>query len=107
MTDPPVTFAEPTWALVELFGRNVVAGQITETPIAGIAMLRVDVPPVNGKPGYTKFYGGAAIYAITPTDQASALHAAAHLDAIPIATYVIPYRQLQGGQHTNDGEDYP
>lgn len=87
-------FSEPTWAIVELFGRQVIAGEISEVTIADSTMLRVDVPPVNDRKAYTKFYGGSAVYAITPTDQASGLHAARHLDKPPISEWTIPLRQI-------------
>jgi hypothetical protein len=92
MTDTPTTFIEPTWAIVELFGHGIIAGQISEVTIAGGAMLRVDVPPVNGNTAYTKFFGAGAIYAITPSDQTSAIHAAAHIDQPPINQWTIPFR---------------
>lgn len=104
MSESAPVFGEPTWAVLELFGHQVIAGQISEVPIAGVAMLRVDVPPVNGKAGYTKFYGGSAIYGITPTDQGSALHAAQHLDAAPITPYTIPYRQLPPARYTEEDD---
>lgn len=87
-------FADPTWAIVELFGRQVIAGQVLEVTIAGTDMLRVDVPQTDSIAAYTKFYGGGAIYGITPTDEASALHAVAHLAVRPINRWTIPERQI-------------
>jgi hypothetical protein len=64
-------FSEPTW---------VIAGEISEVDVAGTQMLRVDVPAVDDDlPGFTKFFGGGAVYAITPTDQLSAMHMAKNL----------------------------
>lgn len=40
-------FDEPTWAIVELFGHKVIAGEISEVDVAGTQMLRVDVPAVG------------------------------------------------------------
>lgn len=62
-------FDTPVWAVVELMGRQVIAGQIQEVTIAGAGMLRVDVPAVESEPGYTKFFGASSIYAITPTEE--------------------------------------
>lgn len=92
--EPPSLFSEPSWAIIELFGHAVIAGLVSETLIGQDAMIRVDVPSVNGQPAYTKFYGTKAIYAITPTNQDSALHAAEHLAQAPINKWVIPYRRL-------------
>ncbi len=86
---------EPTWAIVELMGRNVIAGRISEEVIAGVAMLRVDVPTCEEQPAYTKFYSGSAVYGITPTDEATVTRAVNRLHIAPIAPYIVaPDRQL-------------
>ncbi len=41
------------WAIVELFGHQKIAGRLTEQTIGGCHFLRVDVPDVNGRPGFT------------------------------------------------------
>ena len=91
-------FEKKTWAIVELMGRQVVAGEITEVTVVGATMLRIDVPPIYEEglslDGYTKFYGATAIYAITPTDEASARHAVQHLHAQPINEWTIPVREF-------------
>ena len=94
-----IVFEQPTWAIVELMGRQVIAGEVREVTVAGAAMLRVDVPAIWEKgaevlPAYTKFYGASALYGITPTDEASARHAVEHLRARPISVYEIPLRVL-------------
>jgi len=86
----PKVFDE-TWAIVELLGRHVIAGQISSVAVFGTELCRVDVPPVGETPGYTKFYGGGAIYAVTPTDEAGVLHL---LRVRPVAPWVIPAQQL-------------
>lgn len=79
------------WAIVELMGHNTVAGFVSEQTIAGSAMLRVDVPQVDDDhPGFTKFYGGSALYGVTPTTEEVARHAAARLQVRPISPYVLP-----------------
>ncbi len=76
------------WAIVELFGHAKIAGLCSEQPLAGTNMLRVDVPTI---PPYTKFYGGGAIYAITPTDEKTARIAVDHLDGIrPVDRWTVP-----------------
>jgi len=91
-------FSEPVWAIVELFGRNVIAGEVSEVDVAGTQMLRVDVPAIDGMGPFTKFFGGTAIYAITPTDELSAMHAARTLRMRPVDKWTIPDRQLQAPQ---------
>jgi len=101
--------AEPNpiggWGIVELFGHNVIAGEICEETHAGTAFLRVDVPEVNGSPGFTKFFGGAAIYAITPTDEATARQAAARLAVRPVTVWVVPDGRRELPAPTIDEED--
>lgn len=65
------------YALVELFGHNRIVGQVGEQEIGGETFLRVDVPPIDDQPGFTKLYGKGAIYGITPLGEATfeaALH---------------------------------
>lgn len=89
---------ENTWAIVELMGHQVIAGQVTEVTVAGAPMLRVDVPEIAGADGaeqrlaFTKFFAPGALYGLTPTDEASARHAVEHLRARPISPYTIPER---------------
>lgn len=103
--DQTAIFAEPTWAIVELMGHNVTAGQITEVNVAGAQMLRVDVPGADGEEPFTKFYGGGAIYGITPTDEASARIAIGQLNP-PVNLWVMtPRPQLQGPFRPGDFDE--
>lgn len=60
------------WAIVELMGHRVIAGRVSEVSQYGAAQLRVDVPGKDGAAAITQFYGGSAIYALTPCDEAAA-----------------------------------
>ena len=44
------------WCIIDLFGHTQLAGLVTEASIGGCALLRVDVPEVNGRPAFTKYY---------------------------------------------------
>ena len=57
------------WCLVELFGHQRIAGQVTEETIGGCSFVRVDVPAVDGSEALTKFYGNGAIYSMTPVSE--------------------------------------
>ena len=72
------------YAIVELFGRSVIAGLVTEQIIGGQGFVRVDVPAMEGQAAFTKFYGPGAIYAITPSDKESVLAAVQGLRQKPI-----------------------
>lgn len=103
------------WSIVELMGHNTIAGFVSEQTIAGVAMLRIDVPQVDeDHPAFTKFVSGSAIYGITPTTEDIALHAAAKLRVRPISPYVVPVppanRQLvdsygEPGENDHDWND--
>ena len=77
------------YCMVELFGHNKIAGRCTEQNIAGVNMLRVDVPETNKQPAFTKFYNGTAIYAINPITEEVANDIANKLSNAPITVYEV------------------
>lgn len=86
---------EPTaplkfWAIVEIMGHQVYAGQISEETIAGQAFLRVDVPETPGQPGFTKYFGTGSIYAITPIKEDIARVLAVRHARQPVSEYDLP-----------------
>lgn len=60
------------WGLVEVLGRRQYAGRIASTLVGNATFVQVDVPEVAGRPGYTKLIGATSIFALTPTDEATA-----------------------------------
>jgi len=77
------------WALIELFGHQRIAGKVSSQEVGGSSFVRVDVPVVNGRPGFTKLYGSNAIYAITITDEQTATLAAGHYHVEPMNKWTI------------------
>ncbi len=77
------------WCLVELFGHTKIAGRCTEQNIAGTNMLRVDVPETTQQPGFTRFFGSAAIYALNSIDEDTAKFYAEQLNVKPIQSWDI------------------
>ena len=77
------------FCMVELFGHNKIAGKCTEQNIAGVNMLRVDVPETTKQPAFTKFYNGTAIYAINPITEEVANDIANKLSNAPITVYEV------------------
>lgn len=77
------------WGVIELFGHTRIAGEISEQTIGGSSFIRIDVPPIkDGEvPGFTRFLGSGAIYAINPCDEASARMMAENLGVTPINAY--------------------
>ena len=82
------------WAIVELFGHNVIAGKVSEQVIGGQGFVRVDVPAVHNQEEFTKFYGPGAIYAITPCDESTMLAAVIGLRQKPIDLWKLNLPQL-------------
>jgi len=94
------------WAIVELMGRNVIAGYVSEQVIAGAALLRVDVPATERQSSYTKFFGGTSIYAITPTTEEIAKRAAERLNIRPVSEWVVPTPTSRQLVDTTTDDDY-
>lgn len=91
------------WAIVEIMGRKVFAGRVRDSTIGGAPMLRIDVPEAGDQPAYTKYFGSTSIYAITPTDEATARAMAQRLAEPPIERWIIP----QAGRALPEPDSYP
>jgi hypothetical protein len=78
-----------SWCIVELFGHQQIAGLVSEQQIAGQGFVRVDVPATEGREGFTRLFGGGAIYSIIPTTEPIATRYATRLDSRPIAPYML------------------
>lgn len=72
------------WCIVELMGHQRIAGKVTEQNLFGSALMRVDVPAVDGREGFTKFFGSSAIYAITPVQEDVARAMVSAYDTRPV-----------------------
>lgn len=57
------------WAVVEIFGHQVLAGELSEATIGDQGFVRVDVPAEDGVLGFTKYYGPGAVYSISPCSE--------------------------------------
>ena len=90
------------WAIVELMGHKVVAGEVSKSEMMGKPLLRVDVPAVGNIPAFTQMYGEAAIYCITFVDEPTAMKTATYMQVKPIIPYVGQERQLPD----NDSDDH-
>ena len=81
--DAPRPFEQ--WAMVELMGRRIVFGRVTETQMFGAGMMRIDVP--DGEEFKTFYYSPAALYCITPVTEELARAGAASNPVRPIGLY--------------------
>ena len=92
-TEQQTTFDQ--WCIVEVMGRQVIAGRVTEQVIGGCPFIRVDVPENDDRPSFTRFYGQAAIYAMTPVSEDVARLALRRFDPEPVNVYIPELRQLE------------
>lgn len=80
--------------IVELMGHQRIAGMVREETVAGSAFLRVDVPALDQEPAFSKLFSGGAVYAITPTNEATMLLAVRSFRSVPIQRYELNIPQL-------------
>ena len=73
------------WAIVEIMGHSRFAGRVSECQAFGAPLIRVEVPEVDDQPAFEKHFGAAAIFAITPCDEAYARAAAQAFRSRPLA----------------------
>jgi hypothetical protein len=99
-----MTEAFEQFAIVELFGHNVIAGKVSEQVIGGQGFVRVDVPATQDQSGFTKFFGPGAIYAITPCDEGTMLSAVAGLRQKPIDVWKLNLPQLEAASRSEEDE---
>lgn len=71
MSEETAVFQE-MWAMVELMGHVKMAGRISEESHFGTVLLRCDIPQGSDGGYFTQWYGGSAIYRITPISEAVA-----------------------------------
>lgn len=88
-TEDRPTFTE--WAIVEVMGRLKLAGKVTEQTMFGTAMCRVDVYVGDAtEPAVTRFFGGQALYGVTPVAEAVARRFALGGVPEPVAKWELP-----------------
>lgn len=80
--------APKVWAIVELFGHQVIAGAISKVEPFGSPMVQIDVPATELQPAFSKQFNPTAIYGITYVTEAVAVSAAQEARAKPVKVYV-------------------
>jgi hypothetical protein len=108
-----------TWAIVEVMGHVEYAGFVTAETIAGSAMLRVDVPDVDGRGAFTKYLSTGALYGISPCSEATARARAGSIKATPFSVWDVQQQVMdelkkqgrlienKSTQPVDDDEDKP
>ena len=95
------------WSIVEVMGRLSLAGLTSEQTIAGQGFIRVDVPAVDGRGGFTRFFGPGSIYSITPVDEDIARRFVARNFAAPVQPWQIalPTPRDESSEDTDGDEE--
>jgi len=111
------------WCVVEIMGHKKFAGLVTEQSVGGASFVRVDVPEVidfDGKtlPAFSKLFGAASIYCLSPCTEETArafaaqirsqsfsLYEAPRLPAPPQVPYEDPNDDEDDGEDLDDEDD--
>lgn len=88
------------WAIVELMGHVRMAGRVSEAPMFGTALLRIDIP--DGESYTTQFASGGSIYRLTPCSEEVARAIANGGQPAPIEPWEI--KRLQAPRAIDDEE---
>ncbi len=98
----------PGWAIVEQMGHKTIAGFVSEVQLAGVPMLRIDVPAHDpeGDPVATQFIHASTLYALTPTAEAIVRQIAKRTRVEPAATWGLP-RGLPEPEDIDVDDDEP
>ena len=73
------------WAIVELFGHTVLAGQVSKCDIGDF--IQINIPQIGSIPEWTKMVNPKAVYAITPCSEQDAISRATELKSMPISKW--------------------
>lgn len=83
------------WCVVEIMGHKRFAGLVTEQSVGGTSFVRIDIPEVTTTggqklPAFTKLFGAASIYCLSPCTEETARAFAASIRAEGFALYEAP-----------------
>jgi hypothetical protein len=83
------------WCVVEIMGHKRFAGFVSEQSLGGTSFVRVDVPEVTTEDGtklaaFSKIFGAASIYCLSPCTEETARAFAARLRTEAFSLYEAP-----------------
>ena len=67
-----MTDTQDQWAQVEIFGHRQHWGRILEVERFGATLIRIDIPTEDAEIFESVFYGGGAIFSVTPCTEEAA-----------------------------------
>jgi hypothetical protein len=78
-----------SFALVELFGHQRMAGKVSEQTIGASTFIRIDVPETKKQPAFTRILNPSAIYAINPITKEVMISLAEGFKSTPVLEWDI------------------
>lgn len=99
-------------AVVEIMGHKRFAGKVTEQAVGGASFVRIDVPEISLPtgdvlPAFTKLFGAASIYCISPCTEETARLFSASIRAEGFSRYEVPKLDLATSRSHVVHEDDP
>ncbi|MGL4462271.1 MAG: hypothetical protein ACRDD1_04290 [Planctomycetia bacterium] len=99
------------WGVVEVLGRRIFAGFISEETVADRSFLKVDVPATSDAPPFSKLFSPVALFSLTFTSEADARTTAERVGAIAVDPWYLPSpapeQVLLGPPAEADAEEVP
>lgn len=98
------------WAIIDLFGHTRLAGRVSEVQQFGTSMCRIEVPEVDGRPGFTRDVGGAAIFGMTDVSEGLAVAFTRAQRTAPVQAYELALPPMARKEDPQDAEvvrDHP
>ena len=78
------------WSITELMGHRRLAGYVTQQEIAGVGMLRIDVPGEGEEVHATQLYSPSSLYCLTPVTEEVARGLVRRTKSAPVQRWELP-----------------
>ena len=80
-----------TWAIIEVFGHEKYAGEVSTAKVGDSSMVMLSVPEVQNHevtlPGFVKYINHSSVFSITPVSEEYAREMAVQLSKHPVQGY--------------------
>ena len=72
------------WAIVSMFGHQVLAGFVDEFTMGGSSFLRIAIPETARQQAWTRLFTDKSVYSMDPCDEANARYRAEQNNVSPM-----------------------
>lgn len=93
-----------TWGVLELMGHVKLAGYITNEKLFGVEIGRIDIP--SGDSFITQYFGGSAVYRMTPVSEEIARAFSAQNQPRPVYIYELELPERIPDDDDDDSPDF-